>query len=118
MDVDRRAQAYAKQFCPVFIGRYINAARAGRPDIIPEPIREPIVAYVQGRPSRSKVDANAWMTDLLYQYRARSGNDLPLPLDLGQGGKAAARANGAKAARVTLGLINVVSAILRMARFR
>lgn len=117
MAIDRRAQAYANQFCPVFIGRYINAARAGRPDIIPEPIREPIVAFVQGRPSRSQVDANAWMTDLLYQYRARSGNDLPLPPEFGSARQSvmAGAAAGAKAgAKAGLGM--AIRSLLRALR--
>ncbi len=61
MAIDRRAEAYAEQHYPIFLSRYIAAAKAGRADIIPEPIREPISAYATGRTSRSNVNPGPWM---------------------------------------------------------
>ena len=89
MTVDRRASAYADQFAPIFISRYIGAARANRADIIPDAIRPSIVAYVNGTKG-SNVDANAWMRQALYDYRVRYGKDYPLPPEF-SAGKAIAR---------------------------
>ena len=45
MAIDRRAEAYAEQFYPVFLSRYIAAAKAGRADIIPYGIWEEISVF-------------------------------------------------------------------------
>lgn len=79
MAINRAAEAYATQFCPIFIGRYIEAARTGRSYIIPEPIRDSIVAYAQGIRPQASIDANAWMRQTLYNYRVQHGSDYPLP---------------------------------------
>lgn len=99
MATDRRAEAYAEQFYPLFLSRYISAAKAGRSDIIPEPIREPITAYATGRTSRSNVNPGAWMKQALYDYRVRTGGDYPLPPEMQTMGQAAlsGAAAGAKA---------------------
>lgn len=77
MAVDQRALAYAKFHYPIFLSRYVGAARAGRSDIIPETIRGSIVAYVQGRPGT--VDVESWITSTLYDYRVQNGYDAPVP---------------------------------------
>ncbi|MFD1696789.1 hypothetical protein [Roseibium aestuarii] len=108
MAIDRRAQAYAEQFHAVFLSRYIGAAKAGRFDIIPESIREPIKAYVEGRQSSSNVDATKWVKSALYEYRVKNGRDCPLPPEFQTTGQAVRQ----QAANAT---VKGIGAILREA---
>lgn len=104
MAIDRRAEAYAEQHYPIFLSRYIAAAKAGRADIIPEPIREPISAYAAGRSSHSNVNPGSWMKQALYDYRVRTGGDYPLPPEMQTMGQAAL-SGAAAGAKVGLGLV-------------
>lgn len=112
MAIDRRAQAYADQFHAIFINRYIGAARAGRSDIIPEGIREPIVAYVQGKNSRSNVDVSVWMKEALYEYRVKNGRDFPLPPEFKTTGQAA-MSGAATGAKIGLGIAASLFRLMR-----
>ena len=104
MAIDRRAAAYAEQFHGLFISRYTAAARAGRSDLIPEPIRDMIVCYVKGVPSSNPVDVVEWTKDALYAYRVKNGRDCPLPPEVQTVGQAAL-SGAAAGAKVGLGLV-------------
>lgn len=110
MAIDRRAAAYAEQFHGIFIARYTAAARAGRSDIIPEPIRDMLVCYVKGIPCRNPIDAPAWVKEALYNHRVRTGRDFPLPPEFQTVGQAAL-SGAARGAKQGLGLF--VSTLLR-----
>jgi hypothetical protein len=112
MAIDRRAEAYAEQHYPIFLSRYIAAAKAGRADIIPEPIRDPITAYATGRTPRSNVNPGKWMKEALYEYRVRNGRDFPLPPEMDSAGKAAAK-GALKGASIGLG---IATSLLRLMR--
>lgn len=117
MATDRRAQAYAEQFHGIFVARYIAAARANRTDVIPEAIREPISAYVDGRVPKSNVDANAWVKQTLYDYKVQNGRDFPLPPEFQGAGQTvgqAAMAGAATGAKIGLGI--VAKSIFRLLR--
>ena len=110
MAVDQRALAYAKFHYPIFLSRYIEAARAGRSDIVPEAIRGSIVAYVQGRPST--VDVEDWIKTALYEYRVQNGRDAPVPPEFVSTGRAAAR-GAVTGAKVGLGIAGTLLRLLR-----
>lgn len=112
MAIDRRAEAYAAQFYPIFLSRYIAAAKAGRDDIIPEAIREPIIAYATGRTPRSNINPGKWMKDALYEFRVLHGRDYPLPPEIDSAGKAAAK-GALKGAAVGLG---IAASLMRLMR--
>lgn len=112
MAADRSAMAYAKYHSPIFVSRYIDAARAGRSDVVPEPIRDSVVAYVQGRRPSSPVDVNAWVESALYDFRVRNGGDAQLPPEFPSPGKAAVR-GAAKGAAIGLG---IAATLLRLIR--
>lgn len=113
MAIDHRAMAYAQQFGPIFVSRYIAAARAGRSDIIPAPIRDILVAYVEGRaPSAPMTDVNSWMSYELYEFRVKNGRDAELPPDFQSVGQAAAR-GAVKGAAVGLGIAGALFRLFR-----
>lgn len=99
MAVDRRAAAYAEQFHGIFVARYAAAARAGRSDLVPEPIREMVVCAVNGTVCSNPVDVVEWTKEALYSYRVKNGRDCPLPPVVQTAGQAAlsGAAAGAKA---------------------
>ena len=110
MAIDKSAQAYAKFHYPIFLSRYVEAARAGRSDIIPDPIRSSIVAYVQGR--AGTVDVESWIKLALYNHRVQTGMDAPVPPEFPSVGRAAAR-GAVSGAKVGLG---IASSLLRFLR--
>ena len=73
-----RTAAYAKQFTPVFVGRYIELARAGKSSAIPIEIRGQVNGFVTGRAVQGP-DVNEYVYTMLYEHRARTGQDYPLP---------------------------------------
>lgn len=95
--VDRRAEAYARQHAPIFVSRYIAAAKAGHSSDIPAPIRPAVEAYVKGTTEQSGIDVNTWVYNALYQHRASTGRDLPLPAEYASAGQTAAKVAGAVA---------------------
>ncbi|MBB3967171.1 hypothetical protein [Rhizobium metallidurans] len=111
MSVDRRALAYSDQFAPVLVSRCINAAKANRPDLIPQPIRSSVVAYVQG--GRMTVDVNQWAKDTLYAHRVRTGGDYPLPPEVQTPGQTAAKV-GVVAAKAGFGFAKT---LLKLSKF-
>lgn len=112
MAVDRRALAYAQYHCPIFVSRYIAAARAGRSDVIPQPIRDAVEAYVDGRRPSTAVDVNAWVESALYEFRVRNGRDADLPPEFGSVGKAAMQ-GAVKGAAVGLGIASTLFRLFR-----
>lgn len=99
MAIDRRAAAYAEQFHGIFVSRYAAAARAGRADLVPEPIRNMVVCAVNGTVCSRPVDVVEWTKEALYSYRVQYGRDCPLPPEVQTMGQAvrAGAAAGAKA---------------------
>ncbi|WP_147377526.1 hypothetical protein [Mesorhizobium jarvisii] len=92
--VDRRAEAYAQQFAPIFVSRYMDAAKAGRSAEVPAPIRSAVEAYANGTVDRSGVDVNNWVYNSLYQHRVSTGGDVTLPPEYASAGKKAASIAG------------------------
>lgn len=111
MAIDRRAQAYAEQFHGIFISRYITAARAGRTDLIPEPIRDMMTCYVKGVHSENPVDPVKWVKESLYVYRVKHGRDCPLPPDLSSG--QASSSGAAAGAAIGIGLAKTLFRLIR-----
>ncbi|WP_063683654.1 hypothetical protein [Bradyrhizobium stylosanthis] len=82
---ERRALAYAKHFAPLFISRYIHAARTGHADIIPAQWRENVLCYVQGRiPSRA-INLEDEVRTALFKHKMQTGNEPALPPDYSGG---------------------------------
>jgi hypothetical protein len=81
---DPRAAAHADRLAPVFISRYLELARAGRFDAIPQPIRygylsymDPLDAFYERR-ATEEPDPSAWIWTQLYNAKLR-GEAMPLP---------------------------------------
>lgn len=106
MTVDRRALAYSDQFSPILVSRCIAAARANRPDLIPQPIRSSVVAYVQGK--QMTVDVNKWAKDTLYAHRVRTGGDYPLPPEIGSSSSSGGAEFGKLAAKAGFSLAKTI----------
>jgi hypothetical protein len=104
MTVDRRALAYSDQFSPILVSRCVAAARANRPDLIPQPIRSSVVAYVRG--GQMTVDVNKWAKEALYAHRVRTGGDYPLPPQISSGGSGQSMGN--VAAKAGFGLVKTL----------
>jgi hypothetical protein len=112
MTTQSSAKAYADQFAPIFATRYIAAAKAGRSDIIPDRWRESVVAYVQGRPSRTHVNVNLELRNGLYQHKLETGKDFPLPPDFTRNNGSGESAGRAIAKGATRGAVTGLKASL------
>lgn len=113
MAIDRRAEAYAEQFYQLFLARYIDAAKAGRSDIIPQPIRDAVTSYATGRQPQSQVNPGKWMKQALYEHRVRTGGDYPLPPEFGKSSSNPVATGAAVGAAVGLGLAKTLFRLLR-----
>ena len=68
--MDRRADAYARNFAPIFVSKYMQYARSGQVHLIPAAVRGHFLGHG---------DANGAVYQILYNYRASTGQDYPLP---------------------------------------
>jgi hypothetical protein len=112
MAVNAGAKAYADNFSPIFVSRYIAAVKAGRADVVPQGIRPSVEAYVYGR-TTATVDVNRWVWDALYNHRASKGTDAQLPPDFSGGSSGS---NGAAVGMaVAGGLFKFIAALIKLA---
>ena len=97
MGHDRRAEAYARQHASVFVSRYIGAVKDGQAELVPAAIRPAVEAFVHGHQATSGVDVNAWIYQMLYDHRVRTGRDAELPPEIESTGMKVAKVAGVAA---------------------